>query len=346
MLRKLSAVFIVLACGLAGFLLSSAYFKPKAPSRPQGPLVVATQSIFADWARQISAGALRVECIVEREGNVHHFEPKPSKAILLAQADLLIELGLGLEDEWLPGLYASSNSKATRLVLSTGLPALRAQASWDGHHHGHAPGPGRQQAPLPPCCKGKIHLPPEWVAKPNEEADPHLWMDIAYTRCMIKALCEAICALDPQRSDFYKKNLHAYDATLSALDAQIREKVKKIPEKNRILVTHHDSLRYFALAYGFFDLGNATGSSSSTLQEAPAGHIADLIDAIKKQKIPALFPEASEVPVLLEQLSRETGVPLAPPIYVGALSTPTGPASTYVALMQHLVDTFVEALKD
>ena len=131
---------------------------------------------------------------------------------------------------------------------------------------------------------------------------------------------------------------------LLALDESIRQMVESLPAEQRVLVTSHDSLQYFAHAYGFTIAGTALGSLSTEAADPSAGEIADLIDQIKATGVPAIFAENVESSDLMQQIADDAGVRLAPELFTDALSKSDGPAATYIALMNYNATTIVTAL--
>ncbi len=310
--------------------------KPELKQGPHSLHIVATQSIVADWVRQIAGQRVYLTTLVGPDGNVHHFEPTPQNAVALTRAELVFEIGSGLEEPWLTTLFRASASSAKRTTLSFGLPLLKAGVPIDPKTFKQS---GRQGSNKACCCRSK-QRPAALMASPKDEADPHAWLDVGCAKLMVRALYEALVLADPKGKNLYEANWNRYRKTLDDLDAEICQKVATIPESSRALVTYHDGLRYFACAYGFLYLGHASGPTP--LSEGSAGYLAHLIEQIKEHAITTLFPEVGENPVLLEQLARETGAQLAKPITIGALS-PELP--TYVDLMRALADGIVEGLK-
>jgi ABC-type Zn uptake system ZnuABC Zn-binding protein ZnuA len=131
---------------------------------------------------------------------------------------------------------------------------------------------------------------------------------------------------------------------LEALDTFIREQVATIPEENRILVTSHDTFGYFGAEYGF-EIAPAIASFSTENAEPSAGEIADLIDDIRAEGVPAVFAENVTNPDLLQQIASEAGVTFAPTLYTDALGPPGTPGATYLEMVRYNVTTIVEALR-
>ena len=142
----------------------------------------------------------------------------------------------------------------------------------------------------------------------------------------------------------YDENAAAYIQKLNALDTSIKIQVAQIPPEKRLLVTSHDSLGYFAAAYGFQIVGAVIPSVSSEASPS-AQHMAALINTIQRTKAPAIFLDASENRNLAQQIASSTGAKVVSDLYVETLSASGGPAATYVDMMQHDASAIVGALK-
>ncbi len=97
-----------------------------------GPAVVATTSQAADMARNVVGGHGEVTQILAANADPHEYEPQPSDAEALANADLIIRSG-GDVDEWLDQLIESSGSDAPVLILEDHVDRLEADGEADPH---------------------------------------------------------------------------------------------------------------------------------------------------------------------------------------------------------------------
>jgi manganese/iron transport system substrate-binding protein len=82
--------------------------------------VVATTTVFADLVRQVGGSHVRVSSLVPPGGEVHTFDPTPADIARVADADLIVMNGLGLDD-WVADLAADSGSDAPILRLGEGI---------------------------------------------------------------------------------------------------------------------------------------------------------------------------------------------------------------------------------
>ncbi len=296
-----------LACSLTALaLLSACAGAPAAPQSAAKLKVVATFSVIGDFVANVGGDKVELSLLVPAGGDAHEFEPAPSDAAHIADAALLFENGVNLES-WLDPLYASSRSKAARVIVSDGI-ALRG---------GDAPG-GR---------------------------DPHVWQDVKNAIVMVGNIEQALVKADPPNADVYKANAAAYAARLRALDAEITQSVSALPRERRKIVTSHDALGYFGERYGFDIVGEVINGLSTEAGEPSAQEVVKLVDAIKAQGVKAIFPESVTNPKLVERVAVEAGVKVGGELYSDALGEPGSNGATYIDAMRANVKTLLDALK-
>lgn len=295
----------------------------QAAQEQDGPLqVVVTFSVLADIVDNVAGDEVEATTIVGAGEDAHTFEATPSDNRALAEADLVFMNGLGFES-WLDDLYESSGSDARRVTVTEGLDLLRAE----DHHHeegSHEEESGQEE---------------------ESEVDPHVWLNPVNTVAMVRTIRQALVKADPENAEVYRENAREYVSELEELDAEITDRVADIPEGNRKLVTGHQVFGYFAERYGFEVSGTALSSLTTEASDPSAGEIARLSDRIEKEKVPAIFPEQSTTERrIMEQLPREAGVELAPPLFTDALSE-SGKGDTYAGMMRHNARTMAVALE-
>ena len=181
-------------------------------------------------------------------------------------------------------------------------------------------------------------------AHDHGELDPHFWFDPLRVKQAVNRIAERLSAADPAGQDFYRFNAASYNGQLDDLHAWIAERVATLPDDRRVLVTSHDSFQYFAQRYGF-EVAGAVIPGVTTEVEPSAQEIAELIETIEHEGVPAVFTETIISDRLAQRVAEETGAKLVPGLYTGSLSEPGGAAGTYLAMMRHNTTTIVEALR-
>jgi zinc/manganese transport system substrate-binding protein/manganese/iron transport system substrate-binding protein len=202
-----ATVLVVTACGSSD---------GTSPSDVATLRVVATTTVFADIVRNVGSNRVTVVSIIPAGAGPEDYEPRPDDARKLADADLIVSNGVGL-DEFLDGLIeATAEGAATRLVLGDGIPTIAV----DG------------------------------------EVNPHFWLDPSLVaEHYVPAIEAALTRLDPAGASAYRAAAGAYGTAIEAMDAANKAKVATIQSADRKLVTFHDAFPYFAAHYGFEVVG-------------------------------------------------------------------------------------------
>jgi zinc/manganese transport system substrate-binding protein len=267
---------------------------------------VASFSILADLVKQVGGDHVDVTAIVGPDGDAHVFQPSPLDAKAVADAQLVVINGLGLEG-WTARLIQSSGTKAPVVVASKGVKPLQ--------------GEGEE--------KGK--------------ADPHAWQSIANVKIYVANIRDGLISADPADKGDFEANAKAYLAQLDQLESEVKAAIASIPAKNRKIITTHDAFGYFARAYG---MSFIAPQGVSTETEPSAKDVAKIIRQIKAQHIPAVFLENISDDRLMQQIARETGAKIGDKLYSDALSKPGAGAATYVDMMHNNIAAFTKALRE
>ena len=307
---------IFTALTLVALLPAATPVSARTPAAGDPLQVVASISILGDLVHDVGGDAVAVTTLIGPGIDAHTYDPAPADLVLLSEADVIFENGLGFEP-WLDRFSESAQPSAPRIVVTEGIAPLAAGEE-----------PGEREVP---------------AGEPGQ-FDPHVWHDVANAIVMVENIRDALAAADPANAETYAANAAATIAELEALDAEIREQVATLPAERRKLVTSHDTFAYFADAYGFTVLGTALGSLSTEVGDPSARDIALLIGQIAEAGVPAIFAENVANPDLMASIAAEAGVILAPPLYTDALGPPGSPGETYQGMMRSNVATIVAAL--
>ena len=106
------------------------------PSRP--PLqVVATSNIVADWAEVIGGDRVEVFSLVPPGSDPHSFVPGARDVAKVADADIVLSVGLGLEVDWLEELLHNASADESKVVaLGEGVDPLEFMEMGGHDDHG------------------------------------------------------------------------------------------------------------------------------------------------------------------------------------------------------------------
>ena len=274
--------------------------------------VVSTVSPITSLVENVGGTRIRLEGIVPEGVNSHTFEPAPSVAILVADADLIVLNGLFLEEPSLD--MARANKKADAVILTLADKAItRDQWVFDFSF-------------------------PEADGHPN----PHLWTSPDLAIKYAELIRAELAALDPENADYYAENFGKLEERLNDLDGRIAAAVGTIPPENRKLLTYHDSFPFFSTRYGFEIIGAV---QPSDFTEPSAREVASLIDQVRETGVPAVFGSEVFPSPVMEQIAKEGGAQFVDQLRDDDLPGSHGdPGHSYMGLMAANIGIMVPAL--
>jgi manganese/iron transport system substrate-binding protein len=167
--------------------------------------------------------------------------------------------------------------------------------------------------------------------------NPHLWLNVRYAMRYVERIRDALIEVDPEGEEAYRSNAAAYLSELEALDSDVEKAIAAIPAERRKLVTFHDAFSYFAQRYGLEVVAFVIRSPG---REPSAGEIADLVEKIRAEDVPAVFKEPQLKAQVLELAAGEAGAEVCT-LYSDALDSEV---DSYVKLIRHNVDELVRCL--
>ena len=326
--RLLSAVLhaaslvTLLAAAVAG---PPAIAADRAPGGSPGEAklaVVATFSLLADIVAQVGGDRVQVGSLVPPGGDMHVFEPGPHHARQLAEADLVVGNGLGLEG-WIDRLVRSSGYRGPVLLASRGIEPLveaREAAGRGTHGHAHGGAAGGRDA-------GGV--------------DPHAWQSVPNMKRYVDNIADGLCERQPAGCDDFRANAELYAARLDRLDRDIRAMLAPLPLERRKVITSHRAFGYYAREYGVAFLAPA---GLGTGAEPSAAAVGRLIRQIREQQVTAFFVEGIADSRLIDRIRAETGGASPGTLFSDSLSAPDGPAASYEAMMRFNTAAITAAL--
>ena len=276
-----------------------------------GIRVVATVSPITSLVENIGGTRIALNGLIPEGTNSHTYEPSPSTVSLLSKADLIIANGLFLEVPTLK--LAEANKQSDTVILRLGNTVLPKS---------------------------------EWVYDESFPEggypNPHMWTDPFYGIKYAEVIAQELSRMDPDNASYYEENLSNLKTRLQDLDDRITAAVETIPEDKRKLLTYHDSFPTFAPRYGFTTLG---AIQPSDFTEPSAREVAQLIDQIKANSVPAIFGSEVFPSPILTQIAKESGAEFVDKLRDDDLPGKHGDKDhTYHGLIHYDVAVIVPAL--
>ncbi len=246
--------------------------------------VASLSTITTDLARQIGGNHVTVDGIIKPGIDPHEFEPTPGDVKKVADANLVLLTGKGMEG-YLSKLEEAAGGAVKFVNVGKTIPSLT--MTEDG----------------------------------KQVEDPHWWHSAENMKIAARVVAEAFENADPKNAPSYERNASTYLSSLDDLERWIRLQVASLPHDKRKLITSHDALQYFARDYGFtiYPVKGVT-----TAEDPSSQHVKEIIRIIKDQGVKAVFFESIENPRAVQQISDETGAKTGGTLYSDGLGDAEG----------------------
>jgi zinc/manganese transport system substrate-binding protein len=276
--------------------------------------VVATIPDLADMARQVGGDFVEVTSLATGVEDIHAVPMKPSFAVTLNHADVVLLVGLEAEHAFLPALLeASRNPKIQRdqpgyvdcsvYVTPLEVPSRIDRSLGDQHPMGN----------------------------------PHINLDPVLGKAMVRAIADGLGRNDPEHAGVYKQNAAAYNAKLDAAIAGWQKEAA--PLNGKKLVSYHPDLLYFAERFGMVPFG--TIELRPGVDPTPS-HIADLEEQMRRSHVDLVVRERHYPAGLAETVAQQTGAKLVElPVMVGGVPE----AKDYISFIDYNVRTMLKAVE-
>lgn len=298
---------------LAVFIFTPLSFSSAANS--DVPIVVASTTQIADFARQVAGDRMIVKSILAPGADPHTYQPTPNDVQIVLTADLCLENGMHLEGKsWMATL--ARDAKKQLITTTEGIKPLEINQ------------------------EGQTIL------------DPHAWFSPKNVAIYVNNITRAFQQFDPENTYEYQARAKLFLQQLRILDAWVRDQVKLIPPQQRILVTTHDAFNYFCKEYKFNERNNYLSIAPvgwSTGAEIGAGMTPDrrrmVVQSIKESGAPAIFVETTINPKQIREIAKETNVKIGGYLYSDSMGPEGSAGETYIGMMRENVLLIVNALQ-
>jgi manganese transport system substrate-binding protein len=268
------------------------------------PKVLTTFTVVADMAAEVGGDRVEVASITKPGAEVHGYEPTPSDLKRAAQADLVLENGLGLE-RWFEQFI--DRADARHVTLSDGVK------------------------PIPIAGES------EYAGKPN----PHAWMSVANARIYVENIRKALTELDPAGEATFRANAERYAKQIEQVGDAVKGELAGLPASRRALVSCEGAFSYMARDFGLTEQYLWPVNAE---QEGTPRQIASVVNFVRSSGVPSVFCESTVSDKAQQQVARESGAKFGGVLYVDSLSQADGPVPTYLDLLKRDADTIVAGL--
>ncbi|WP_418275017.1 metal ABC transporter substrate-binding protein [Isoptericola jiangsuensis] len=210
--RTCGSLLLLASVALASPALAGCAASASDATDDDRPVVLTTFTVLADIAENVAGDHLRVESLTKVGAEVHGYEPTPGDVRTAADADLVLDNGLGLE-AWFAQLV--QDAEVPHVVVSEGVEVVDIASG----AYGGAP-------------------------------NPHAWMSPLNVQVYVDNMVAAFSELAPEHAADFAANGEAYDAALQQVQDDLVAEVEDLPANRRALVTCEGAFSYLARDVG------------------------------------------------------------------------------------------------
>ncbi|HAA79140.1 MAG: hypothetical protein ABR66_05205 [Microbacteriaceae bacterium BACL25 MAG-120322-bin65] len=289
-----------------------------------GPSVVVTTTILGSVVSDIATCAVgddsSVTVMMPLGADPHDFQASSAQVAEMARADLIVANGLGLEEgmmDAIENIEADGGAVMEIASLLDPLPLGNVDEHAEDEHSED------EHAAEEPAAEEDGHA--------HGDFDPHFWFDMERMASAAQLIGAELALTGGEAYDTCGQSVAA---DIRATELDVIKTLDEIPELDRILVTDHDALGYFATRYDFRIVGVVI-PGGSTLGETNSQELADLVATMEKEGVVAIFGDTATSSELLDVLASELNQEVSViQLYVGGLGGPDSGAQTYEEMMR------------
>lgn len=254
---------------------------------------------------QIGNEAVEVSTLLPPGASPHTFEPTPVQMRAMADAQVLVEVGAGL-DTWVTKLRNAGRADLKVVTITAGLQLVGVPDQHAGHETG---------------------------------GDPHVWLDPVLVRDhAVAAIATALSQVDPTHAAIFGEGAKHFQAALTQLDLDIQHTLTPLPDRRYI--AFHSAWTYFGRRYGLEQIDVV---ESFPGKEPSAQEIAALVDKARAAHVRALLVEPQFSARLAVQIANEFGGRTVTVDPLGGPAVPG--RNHYLDLMRYNSTMFAEAVR-
>ena len=274
------------------------------------------------FAERIGGDNVTAESIIPPGSDAHSFEPTTRTMTELAEADLFIYNGAGMEGFADAAKDTLTNEDVMILESAEGIHVDETKEEHEEHEeHG----------------EDDAHSDHD-----HGNINPHIWIDPTLAIQQAENIKKALIKIDPDKQETFESNFVALKEELLALDKEFQEMADRAPKKEFLI--SHDAYSYWESRYG---LKQVSVSGLSPSQEPTQKQLEEIIETAKSYDLKYMLFEQNATPKPAKAVQQELGLET---LRIHNLSVLTEEDiendETYFTLMKQNIQTLEKALSN
>jgi len=241
------------------------------------------------FVKAIGGDKVNVSLMVQPGNSPHTYEPKPSQMIEIHKAHLYFAIDVEFEHVWLPK-FQNLNPKMKVIDLADNITKMQMQEKHE--EESHEKDDHEEE-------KNEHHSEHE-----HEGEDPHIWTAPANVKIIAQNIYNALKKEDPENTNYYKRNLDIFLASIDETDRQIIHFLSSLEDSRRFMV-FHPSWGYFAQAYNLEQIAVEVEGKEPKPKE-----LIHLLQEAKEEKVKAIFTQPEFSDTVAKIISKELQIPV------------------------------------
>ncbi|MGN7178890.1 metal ABC transporter substrate-binding protein [Cytobacillus sp. SAFR-174] len=319
--------FLIYILGL--ILVLSGCTGDKTEENSSKTMVYTTVYPLQYFTEQIGGEAIKVETIYPPGSDEHTFEPSQKDMMKLADSDLFIFIGLGLEGFVEKAKETLKNENVKMVAAGENLEFVHSDVNHDPAHEEENADDHEAGAE-----DGHDH--------DHGDIDPHVWLDPLYSKELAESIKDALVEQMPDQKKQFEQNYMELAQELDNLHNDFEQTVQSA--KHKEFIVSHSAYGYWEERY---DLDQISVSGLNSSSEPTQKELQKIIAEAKEHDLKYVFFEQNVSSKLTEILQKEIG---ATPLQLHNLSVLTEKDlkenQTYFTLMQDNLSALEKALNE
>jgi zinc transport system substrate-binding protein len=315
-----------------------------------------------DFTKKIGGDFVHVESILPPNVDAHSFEPSTKDMMKLANSDLFIYTGAGVEGFADAATESLKNEKVTIVKAADKIELLSVKDNHDheetaeeeshdsnaqtAHEDNHENEHSQEQNE-----QGNDHSQGDEQAEEHSQEedehthgdnDPHVWLDPNLSIQLAENIKNSLTEQLPDQKETFESNFNALKKELEQLDGDFKQIVEN--SKTKYLLVSHAAYGYWEKRYGIEQI--AIGGLSPTAEPSQK-ELQEIIEESKAHDIHYVMFEQNVSPKVSEIIQKEIG---AKPLTLYNLESITKEArdnqEDYFSIMRKNLENIKIALND
>ncbi|GEK58309.1 hypothetical protein CHL76_09095 [Marinococcus halophilus] len=301
--------------------------------------VYTTLFAWEDFARQIGGDYVNVENVVPPGSNAHSFDPTPQTLTNIAEGDLFVMTGSGMEGFAEEAKSTVEGQDVSVLEVTNNMDMLEVS---EGHSHSHGGDDHSHGEEGHSHGEEGHNHGEEGHSHSHGGVDPHVWLDPVRAQQAAESIKNELVEQMPEQEETFEENYQALASDLEDVDQGFQD-VADNSDSNQFIVSHA-AYGYWEERYGFEQI---PVSGINAQDEPSVKEINEIVATAEENNINTILLEQNIPSQTAETVQEEIGADVA---YLHNLSSVMEEDiendATYVSLMKDNIESLDQALNN